>query len=173
MLSVEDVATLLKLKPFTVRKMFRDGTLSGFKIGKSWRIAEMTLQADLEHLRIEGTRESSQSGRAGGQDEPPEEFEPVQLKRKAKASRDPQAPEPSGSGNLLVFSEVPGQEVYLDGEKKGPTTLSVLGVSEGPHRLRVGAVSEMIYISSDSELRVTSIAGALSIASKTKGQAKG
>ena len=38
LLTVADVAWLLKIHPNTVYRMIRDGRLSAFKIGRAWRI---------------------------------------------------------------------------------------------------------------------------------------
>ncbi|HOL20491.1 MAG TPA: helix-turn-helix domain-containing protein [Candidatus Hydrogenedens sp.] len=49
-LTVEDIAEFLKLKPLTIRQMFRTGKLRGFKIGKSWRTTETFLIEDLNKM---------------------------------------------------------------------------------------------------------------------------
>lgn len=46
-LTVDDVAAILKVKPITVREMFRGKRLRAFKIGKAWRTTEAMLQEDL------------------------------------------------------------------------------------------------------------------------------
>lgn len=46
-LTVEDVARLLKVKPITVREMLREQRIRGFKVGKAWRTTETMLQEDL------------------------------------------------------------------------------------------------------------------------------
>jgi len=46
-LTVEDVAAVLQVKPITVREMFRGKRLRAFKIGKAWRTTEAMLQEDL------------------------------------------------------------------------------------------------------------------------------
>ncbi len=55
-LTVNDVAEILQVKPITVREMFRTGRLRGFKIGKAWRIDESTLEADLAAMRRGNSR---------------------------------------------------------------------------------------------------------------------
>jgi len=49
-LSVEDVARILKVKPITVREMFRVERIRGFKVGKAWRTTEKMLQEDIDKL---------------------------------------------------------------------------------------------------------------------------
>lgn len=46
-LTVEDVARLLKVKPITVREMLREQRIRGFKVGKAWRTTEAMLTEDL------------------------------------------------------------------------------------------------------------------------------
>lgn len=48
MLTVEDVAQILHVKPLTVRQMFRQKRLRGFKLGKAWRTTREMLQEDIE-----------------------------------------------------------------------------------------------------------------------------
>ncbi|MBI5443872.1 MAG: helix-turn-helix domain-containing protein [Deltaproteobacteria bacterium] len=43
-LTVEETAAVLKVKPATVRKLLREGQLPGKRIGKSWRILEEELR---------------------------------------------------------------------------------------------------------------------------------
>jgi excisionase family DNA binding protein len=49
-LTVNDVATVLQVKAITVREMFREKRLRGFKVGKSWRTTEVMLQEDINAL---------------------------------------------------------------------------------------------------------------------------
>lgn len=49
-LTVEDISEFLKLKPLTIRQMFRTGKLRGFKIGKSWRTTESLFVEDLNKM---------------------------------------------------------------------------------------------------------------------------
>lgn len=49
-LTVNDVADILKVKPITVREMFRTERIRGFKVGKAWRTTEKMLQEDIEML---------------------------------------------------------------------------------------------------------------------------
>lgn len=52
-LTVEDIAEYLKIKPLTVRQMFRNGKLRGFKLGKSWRTTESVFIEDLNKIAKE------------------------------------------------------------------------------------------------------------------------
>ena len=49
-LTVEEVAHLLKVKPITVREMLREQRIRGFKVGKAWRTTESMLSEDLETI---------------------------------------------------------------------------------------------------------------------------
>lgn len=71
-LTVNDVAEILQVKPITVREMFRAQRLRGFKIGKAWRIAESTLEEDLAAMSTgesPGKQEAAprQASSSGGQ----------------------------------------------------------------------------------------------------------
>lgn len=50
-LTSEEVAAILKIKPLTVREMFRTQRLRGFKIGKEWRITKAVFDEDLESMQ--------------------------------------------------------------------------------------------------------------------------
>jgi excisionase family DNA binding protein len=47
---VEQVAEILQVKAITVREMFRDKRIRGFKVGKAWRTTEKMLQEDIEAI---------------------------------------------------------------------------------------------------------------------------
>jgi len=47
-LTVPEVAEKLRLHPLTVRKMFREGTLPAFKVGRQWRVSASMLVAWIE-----------------------------------------------------------------------------------------------------------------------------
>lgn len=47
-LTIEEIATRLKLKPKTVREWLRLGRLPGIKAGRLWRVREEDLQAFLQ-----------------------------------------------------------------------------------------------------------------------------
>ena len=49
-LTVNNVAEILQVKPITVREMFREQRLRGFKVGKAWRTTEKMLQEDIAAL---------------------------------------------------------------------------------------------------------------------------
>lgn len=49
-LTVNDVAAILQVKAITVREMFREKRLRGFKVGKSWRTTEVMLKEDIDAL---------------------------------------------------------------------------------------------------------------------------
>lgn len=176
--SVEEVAAMLKLQPFTVRKMFREKKISGFKIGKAWRITESQLEAQIMGLaRGEQVSEASHSPQAGSLDRSsvpekgryraPKSREPV--KESAPASDSTQIE--AGTGSLLIYSETAGEEVFLNGESKGPTTLSLLDVAAGAYTLKVGEVQETINVLSGNELRIRAAGGVLKITARSSGPA--
>ncbi len=170
--SVEEVAAILKLQPFTVRKMFRENKLSGFKIGKAWRISERRLEADI--MRLQESAEFADRNEPTPASIP--EIVPTEDPEELVESMDSapreslQNTEPSpyrslvskGAGSLLIFSESPGEEVFLNGEHQGPTTLSLLDIEEGEYRLQVGDVIDTITVLPNSELRVNAVGGVLS-----------
>lgn len=49
-LTVNEVAEILSVKPITVREMFREKRLRAFKVGKAWRTTETMLREDIEAL---------------------------------------------------------------------------------------------------------------------------
>ncbi|MCF6285768.1 MAG: helix-turn-helix domain-containing protein [Candidatus Hydrogenedentes bacterium] len=49
-LTVNDVAAILQVKAITVREMFREKRLRGFKVGKAWRTTESMLGEDIDAL---------------------------------------------------------------------------------------------------------------------------
>lgn len=50
-LTVEEAARLLRLSPYTIRKLARQGRLPGRKVGRSWRFRKDLLLAWLEGRR--------------------------------------------------------------------------------------------------------------------------
>ncbi|HPO29675.1 MAG TPA: helix-turn-helix domain-containing protein [Candidatus Hydrogenedentes bacterium] len=55
MLTVEEVAEILKVRPLTVRQMFRERRLRAFKIGKAWRTTRAWLEQDLAAMSSGGS----------------------------------------------------------------------------------------------------------------------
>jgi predicted DNA-binding transcriptional regulator AlpA len=52
LLTAMEVAAALRLKPFTVTRMFSDGVVPGaFKLEKSWRITQADLDAYIQSRR--------------------------------------------------------------------------------------------------------------------------
>jgi len=49
-LTVNDVATILQVKAITVREMFREKRIRGFKVGKAWRTTEIMLREDIDAI---------------------------------------------------------------------------------------------------------------------------
>ncbi len=84
-LTVEDVARLLKVKPITVREMLREQRIRGFKVGKAWRTTETMLQEDLATIAKGAKPEKGEKGAKGapaakGAAEPAEPRAPARLK---------------------------------------------------------------------------------------------
>ncbi len=50
MLTVEEVAEILKVKPITVRQMYREKRLRAFKMGKAWRTTLPMLEEDIARI---------------------------------------------------------------------------------------------------------------------------
>lgn len=54
-MTVDDVATLLELKPYTVKEYARRGILPGRKLGRTWRFLRPELEdalRDLPRVRV-------------------------------------------------------------------------------------------------------------------------
>lgn len=51
LMTVEEVATYLKVHPEVVRRWLREKKLPGLKVGKEWRIAKEDLDKYLEDLK--------------------------------------------------------------------------------------------------------------------------
>jgi excisionase family DNA binding protein len=49
-MTVQDVATLLELKPYTVKEYARRGILPGRKLGRTWRFLRPELEDALQQL---------------------------------------------------------------------------------------------------------------------------
>lgn len=45
LLTVDEVAQILRVLPKTVRSLLKEGKLPGFKVGRVWRIPEKSLRA--------------------------------------------------------------------------------------------------------------------------------
>jgi len=80
-LTVDDVAERLKVKPITVREMFRDKRLRAFKVGKAWRTTEAMFQEDLLALSRGEEPKKLPDGAAGPKRKP---RKPVAKKKPAK-----------------------------------------------------------------------------------------
>ena len=80
-LTVNDVAEILQIKPMTVREMFRVKRLRAFKVGKAWRTTEKMLQEDIAAL-AENRRPAGEAPTASDETE----TRPV-AKRKSKTAK--------------------------------------------------------------------------------------
>jgi hypothetical protein len=59
------------------------------------------------------------------------------------------------SGNLTVFSEPPGLEVFLDQSNIGKTPIHAVEVTPGPHSLRVKDTENEIHVIPGKPLRLS------------------
>lgn len=51
-LTVDEVAALLKVSIYTVRRWINDGALPAYKVGRSWRVAPAELNSWLTEQRL-------------------------------------------------------------------------------------------------------------------------
>ena len=58
--TVEEVASKFGVHPETVRRLARDETLPGKKIGKSWRFSDKDLQDFLDGAKVQNTNTLAQ-----------------------------------------------------------------------------------------------------------------
>lgn len=92
MLTVEEVAAILKVQPLTVRQMFREGRIRGFKIGKAWRSTMPILEEDIACMsRGVAAPRLEQAAPAAGEQEHTAAAVPVR-KRRAKVAPEVAAP---------------------------------------------------------------------------------
>ena len=88
MLTVEEVAKILKVQPLTVRQMFREGRIRGFKIGKAWRTTMPILEEDIACMsRGEAPHRLEQATPAAGAPAGTGEAAPAR-KRRAKPAQE-------------------------------------------------------------------------------------
>jgi len=57
-------------------------------------------------------------------------------------------------GKLVVFSEPPEFDVFLDGSKAGQTPVWLERVKEGTHKLKIGDLEKEIYVKEGKTLKV-------------------
>ena len=196
--TVKEVAALLHVRPYTVREMFREGRLSGFKIGKAWRITEAALEADVAVMRGMGPAPPAGQLEDASVESPAPEpvvpppapasapvepvvsdavvpppaiaIAPVELAAVAAvppSSAPASAASALGVGRLLVFSDTPAQEVYLDGVHRGPTTLDIMSLPVGEHVLQVGDATGSIVMTNGAQMRVCLSEGHLEVIGQT------
>lgn len=105
-LTVEDVADILKVKPLTVREMFRTKRLRAFKIGKSWRTTEAMLQEDLQGMSDDQSGEAvSSADDAAVVSAPPAELEAEAATRPRKKREAKPKPEPKPEESEAVVED--------------------------------------------------------------------
>lgn len=101
-LTVDEVAEIIKVKPITVREMFREKRLRAFKVGKAWRTTETMLEEDLAALargEKPAVLEQAVTSTAPSP-EPAQEPEPEPV-RKRKAANPPEEGEDDDTQQLL------------------------------------------------------------------------
>lgn len=59
-LTVEEVAEILKVNIDTVRRLLRQGELPGVKVGRHWRVEREALRAYLQGRQVDNLRGSCQ-----------------------------------------------------------------------------------------------------------------
>ena len=108
MLTVEEVAAILKVQPLTVRQMFREGRIRGFKIGKAWRTTMPILEEDIACMSrgVKPPRLEEQGG--GASASPSSETVPVRKRRvKAEPTADTGVEEPVAAPLAAVEEAAP------------------------------------------------------------------
>ena len=94
-LTVREVAEIIKVKPITVREMFRQKRLRAFKVGKSWRTTESMLEEDVAAL-AEGRSPAHLPGPSAcevPEPRPPQEIPRPKQRAKASIDKPKAAPE--------------------------------------------------------------------------------
>jgi excisionase family DNA binding protein len=92
-LTVNEVAQILSLKPITVREMFREGRLRGFKMGKAWRTTESILEQDIVAMATRAMDDSETASTPGGEQAMPKANDaPKQPKKPRKTEGEEQSP---------------------------------------------------------------------------------
>ena len=59
LLSVEEAASIIGVKPTTIRKWLRDGELEGEKFGKLWRIRESKIRGKAKTRITESSQDQT------------------------------------------------------------------------------------------------------------------
>jgi excisionase family DNA binding protein len=63
-MTIEEVAELLKLHPLTVRRLAREGEIPAFKVGRQWRIKTELLDRWIKERSLENLTEDASAGDA-------------------------------------------------------------------------------------------------------------
>ena len=91
-LTVNNVAEILQVKAITVREMFREKRIRGFKVGKAWRTTEAMLREDIDALsRGESPAALAMPGAAAPADPAPA-APPAARKRAVEPNPAPESP---------------------------------------------------------------------------------
>ena len=69
LLSVDEVATRLRINPTTVYRLVRGGRIPGFKVGDQWRFSQEMLDAWMrDQATLQMLKTEDQNGEAGSGD---------------------------------------------------------------------------------------------------------
>ena len=123
-LTVNDVAEILQVKAITVREMFREKRLRGFKVGKAWRTTERMLREDIDALARGESPESLPSPAgdvAGG----------------VAVAADPE-PKPADQGQAFIAVDVDAMmapQVFADRMKKAVSEIRNVPKAAGHDRV--------------------------------------
>lgn len=125
MLTVEEVAEILKVKPITVRQMYREKRLRAFKMGKAWRTTLPMLEEDIACI--------SRGENPPAMPEAPEGSEPAPRRPrravKPKAAAVPEAVDVPPAPELIAAVEVPAPDPV---EQAAPEAVMPAAAAEDP-----------------------------------------
>lgn len=122
-LTVTDVAGILKVKEITVREMFREKRLRAFKMGKAWRTTEVMLQEDVAAL-ARGEMpvtipDAAPASPQKGESRPKKERKPRKVAEVAEAAA-AEAVEIVEIAETVEAVEEPGRKKKVKAEKEKP-----------------------------------------------------
>jgi len=166
----EEIADLLEMDLNQVTDYLDTGLFSGFKVDSYWRITGAALDQSMNVLQ--GIERSSQLNGVGVESSTSGSVS-VPLPRVPIAVENPKPDQHEAVGQLLVFSDVPGELVYLDGNLKGPTTLSVMNIAIGNHEITIGEITSSVSVVKNYQLRVSKRDGEITVLSHPRIVARG
>ncbi len=166
----KEVANLLEMDPAQVSGYLDAGVFTGFKVDTEWRITADSLSRSLDALQgiVRSTRLNSLDAPSAGSG-----IAALTPPRIPIAVENPSPSSHEAVGQLLVFSDMPGELVHLDGNLKGPTTLSVMNITVGAHELTIGDTSTTVTVLKNYQLRVNKKNGEIGVSSHPRIIARG